>query len=307
MAKDHEKTNDPNDKSDKSESQEHIIGCTIGSNTTHSEVRRLYEAGIRSFQIMVDFTRQSILRHDPQRVRQSIPDDCSIILHMPFYFHLLLDRTPQRRKMFTEIQKKWGSVEPGVKLIIHCKGIHQAPARTRAVILAQLNYYAKMCPDLILCLENDAGGSSNPAPTIQSLSQVINLMKNPKTGKQDNVGLCVDTQHAYAAGEDLFWINFNNDVDIIHLNAIPHFVKFGGHLDRHSTTALVDSKRGTSFVNKILKSIHPEVPIILERTDINIILKDVRFLKVVTNAKKNVAVDKKINRQDLPERTTGNN
>ena len=104
--------------------------------------------------------------------------------------------------------------------------------------------------------------------------------------------MCLDTQHAYAAGDELFSVNYRNNISMVHLNAIPKNVAYGGHLDRHSYTPLVESKNGINFIKKILALIQPSTPIILERMDYNIVIKDIQLLKAMTNEKL-VDVDKK--------------
>lgn len=147
-------------------------------------------------------------------------------------------------------------------------------------------------------MENDAGGKAKPAPTLKMLAAVRARLH--KEGIY-NTGVCVDTQHAYAAGDELFSLNFRKDASMIHLNAIPKYVQFGKHLDRHSTTPLSESKNGTSFIKKILGLIKHNTPLVLERTDINVLVKDINFLKAIQNATL-LDVDKKTMGKDVPKR-----
>lgn len=162
----------------------------------------------------------------------------------------------------------------------HCKGINRDPLRTKQMLYEHLLQYARMCPNVNILVENDAGGKAKPAPKLEDIVEVKRRLRQMKIF---NVGVCVDTQHAYAAGDHLFSINYRKDVAMIHLNAIPKQVNFGSHLDRHSRTALVDSKNGINFVRKILALMRKRIPLILERTDFNILVKDIKLLKAMQN------------------------
>ena len=53
-----------------------------------------------------------------------------------------------------------------------------------------------------------------------------------------NVGICLDTAHAYFAGIDLIQFTKNlhhPKVELIHLNGIYPELKYGSRIDRHGT------------------------------------------------------------------------
>lgn len=104
------------------------------------------------------------------------------------------------------------------------------------------------------------------------------LVKIKEVMNSNSVGLCIDTQHAYAAGQDLNKLPYDK-ADVIHMNAVPPYVKHGGHLDRHSFTPLFKSKEGTEFVSIIKKTVSTAVPIIMERRDLEISIRDVGFYR----------------------------
>jgi len=274
------------------------IGVTIGRDQKISEVEYYRSQGLNTFQIMADFNKQGVIQPLPSGL-SGVLDGATMVIHMPFYFHLLLDRNATRRKYFKAINNQYGREgKKRTKLIIHCKGIHQPIQKTQVMMYDFLRYYAGLCKNLLLCLENDAGGKANPAPRLRSLESVLSAIKKSSV---KNVGLCVDTQHAYAAGDELFSINYWNTARIIHLNAIPKFVEFGGHLDRHSETRLVDSKRGLNFVKKILVQIRPGTPIILERTNHEVVKSDISTLRSLIHVITTQNVDKETLGKDLPE------
>lgn len=264
------------------------IGCTIVGDPKVSEIEMYRSIGINTFQIMAEFDRRG--HYKPlSKIAMEILSGSELIFHMPFYFHLLLQKNAKRAMMFSSLQNNLRE-KPGTRVIVHCKGVHLFPGRTRRMMSEYLRYYSRICRDLVLCLENDAGGKSNQAPRIKDISSVVNLAK---ANGRSNVGLCVDTQHAYAAGDNLFSINLRDNVDILHMNSIPKYVKFGGHLDRHSEAYLKDSKKGTGFVRKILGLLRPGTPIILERTLPQVIKSDAYLIKEMTNDLTFQDVDKK--------------
>jgi endonuclease IV len=122
----------------------------------------------------------------------------------------------------------------------------------------------------------------NPAPTILDL---LNFKKKMVSGDID-IGICVDTEHAYAAGDRLFDKNkYWNDIDMVHLNAIPKEVRWGSHLDRHSITPIEKSKSGVGFAKKIINDVGSNVVIILERTDASVVKKDIMWCRERLNEK----------------------
>jgi endonuclease IV len=272
------------------------LGVTIGRDQKVSEVDYYKRQGLNTFQLMVDYDKRGNIRPLPRALSESL-EGTKIILHMPFYFHLLLEWSHLRRKYFTNLNNLYGKKSNKVKVIIHCKGIHKPLNITKGKIYSMLRSYARICPGLILCLENDAGGKTNVAPKLRTLASIVSSLKHAKT---KNVGLCVDTQHAYAAGDELFSIDFKQSADIVHLNAIPKFIKFGGHLDRHSETRLIESKRGLNFANKILRTVRPKTPIILERTNHEVVKSDIKTVRSLINALTIEDVDKKVVCKTLP-------
>lgn len=277
------------------------LGVTIGRDQKVSEVEYYKKKGLTVFQLMVDYDKRGNIKPLPRALSESL-EGSKIILHMPFYFHLLLEYNHIRRKYFSNLNSLYGKKSNKVKVIIHCKGAHKPMRITKGKIYSMLRTYARIAPGLNLCLENDAGGKTNPAPRLRDLASTISALKHQKI---KNIGLCADTQHAYAAGDELFSIDWFHSVDIVHLNAIPKFIKFGGHLDRHSVTRLTESKRGTNFVRKILGLVRPKTPIILERTNHEVIKSDIATVRSIINGLTTQDVDKKVVRKALPQKASG--
>ena len=278
---------------DKFKQKPAIIGCTIGSDCTITNIEALKNIGVTNFQILAKFSIRRGVYLPDKRIIENI-NGHRVTIHMPFYFHLLQPISLKYRKYFVSLNNYWSRIQKRTCVIIHCKGINRSEEFTRNLMFRNMQQYAAMCPNLKILMENDAGGRAKPAPKLKALAAVRKRLNNNAVY---NIGVCVDTEHAYAAGDELFSLNYRKDVSMVHLNAIPKFVEFGKHLDRHSTTPLIESKNGTAFVRKILGLIKHDVPLVLERTDFNILIKDIKLLKAMQNE----------TLQDVDKKTMGQN
>lgn len=258
-----------------------IIGCTIGSDCSNENIANFRSLGVKYFQLLARFSMNRGVFIPHTKILNQLGNS-HITMHMPFYFHLLQPVSMKYRKYFVSLNQYWKEHcqkwQSKCYVIAHCKGINRDPSRTKQMMYEHLMQYSRMCPDINILIENDAGGKVKPAPKLVDLVEVKRRLRKVKIF---NIGVCVDTQHAYAAGDDLFSINYRKDVAMIHLNAIPQEVKFGGHLDRHSRTALIDSKNGINFVRKILALMRKRTPVVLERTDYGVMVKDIKLLKAM--------------------------
>lgn len=129
----------------------------------------------------------------------------------------------------------------GVKGVIFHLGSHKGlgfdhvlPQVTAALteVLKQSN------PGSFLLLENTAGAGGNIGATFKQLGEIL------KQVKSDRLKICVDTQHAFAAGIDIktkegieaALIEFEDEIGIEHLLAIhcnDSKTEFGSGRDRH--------------------------------------------------------------------------
>lgn len=114
-------------------------------------------------------------------------------------------------------------------------------------------------------LENSSGKGSAPNLTLESLYKIK---------ERADVGIVLDSEHAFAAGEDLLSVPL--ECEVIHLNGIPRYVKHGGTCDRHSFTLLDSSK---PIIKEFIKRIGKDTLCVLERREFGIIKKDVEFLR----------------------------
>jgi apurinic endonuclease APN1 len=123
-----------------------------------------------------------------------------------------------------------------VGTIVHI-GSHKGRGlpETISQIVAAINFILDSSPkDTRLILENTAGHSGTIGATFDELAQIIN-----RVGDKSKIGICLDTQHAFASGYPLDTaINqLAKSISLKHLSII-HFndskSDFNSHLDRHA-------------------------------------------------------------------------
>jgi len=251
------------------------IGCHLGGSKQEfvDNFNQYVDMGINTFQIFTS---------SPQKVDFKLPAPNheevlkkNYVIHSPFWVSFFNPKVANLMiKNVHHLRDHWcKSGNRRVNYVTHCqstKGDHSKMMRDIHHLLNKLAYAAG--DKIRICLENTAGYKSSLSPLVKDLVEIKRYFNS------DRVGICVDSEHAFAAGEH------PNDLpyelaDVIHLNSIPPYVKFGGHLDRHSFTPLRQSKIGLDYVKKVLKEVRSEVPIILERSDNKVISDDILLLK----------------------------
>lgn len=196
------------------------------------------------------------------------------VVHLPYWTLCLSEKNHLTKKYVHEVRFHFGSVIFGpIWCVVHVgtgKGNQQ---ELYDQLVNFLNTFKFQKPaGFKLLLENTVGAKTADSPSLAALAKVAK--------EYEWVGVCLDTQHAYAAGEQLpestsaVWA----EVDLIHLNAVPPYVKFGGHLDRHSWTPLSRSRPEIfNWIGEIKRN-KKIFPIILERRDRTIFKQDIEFL-----------------------------
>jgi deoxyribonuclease-4 len=114
-----------------------------------------------------------------------------------------------------------------------------------------------------LILENCAGQGGTIGEKFEELELIIN-----RIGDKSKLGICLDTQHAYAAGYDLTTIldKFDHIIGRKHLTVIhmnDSLVEFDSHKDRHANIG--EGLIGIENIKKFLNDPRlKEIPVILE-------------------------------------------
>ena len=132
-----------------------------------------------------------------------------------------------------------------------------------------------------LLLETSPGSKSGTKiGTLEELLAVVEQVAS------ENLGLCLDTEHAFANGLDLTELDLDKvapKIDVVHLNSIPQDVELNSHRDKHGKTAIVDSREDVMDSLQWLIEYFDAagVPLILERTGEEIIESDLQYIKTV--------------------------
>lgn len=207
------------------------------------------------------------------------------IVHGPFVTSLVTDYSTnlwkKSLKYYVALAKLCSTLDIR-KLVVHVGGIREYQSmRSGYTSLLHFCYtWLEMTEGtgVTLCLENDAGSSTGrKIGSLSLLYKAITYLDN------ERLKLTFDTEHAYANGFDLNQREKVNKLleicSVVHLNAIPENVKFGGHLDRHSHTRIVESKEGPDQLIWIAKQAYDRgIPMILERKDMEVINDDIRYI-----------------------------
>lgn len=248
-----------------------ILGTHIATDINAQDLNTLKEAGMLVYQLMVDNT--SACFYKPPKSAQLLKSE-QLIFHMPFWTSFYNESTwPRSRRLIWSLYSFWHKLgHKKLQLVTHCQSTKLETGPRLSKTLVYLRYMYPVLKDRIqLCLENDPGNFSTNSNSVSDLLKVKNKVMVPE------VGLTIDTEHAYANGETPDTLPYDK-ADIIHLNAIPPYVKFGAHLDRHSYTPLSASKEGSGFISKVKEKAGHSTPVIFERYPISTMVKDAEFI-----------------------------
>ncbi len=259
------------------------VGITINGDPKYifDDLEFCRQNGIKTVQLILGNGNPSLLFNDQMYGELQ---EFEYIFHTPFWFSFFsLKMKPKMKNYLLFLEKCW-LPENGkpLKCVSHVGAYKHKMAnvtRMRFALVSALSTFNPMMTssNIELCLENTAGSMSSFSPDTSDLDW-ISQKRIPW------LGFCFDTEHAYAAGEDVNRLNYWN-ADIIHLNGIPPYVLRGGHLDRHSWTPLRKSKE-VKFINKVIEYAEDK-PLVLERYDHDVVLDDIEFLKNKCRISKN--------------------
>ncbi len=152
----------------------------------------------------------------------------------------------------------------GVGTIFHI-GSHKGLGFEKVMnqIIASINYILDSSPKGIRLILENAAGQNGTIGSLKELAQIIS-----RVGDKSKIGVCLDTQHAFAGGTKIETLldSFDQIVGIKHLSVIhlnDSKSEFGSHLDRHEN--LGQGLIGESSLRKFLTDPRlKNIPIILE-------------------------------------------
>jgi deoxyribonuclease-4 len=114
-----------------------------------------------------------------------------------------------------------------------------------------------------LILENAAGQANTVGQNLEELAEIIS-----RIGDKPKIGICLDTQHSFAAGYELPKIieKFDKIIGIKHLSVIhlnDSKTEFNSHVDRHEN--LGEGHIGLDVLKEFINDQHlKNIPVILE-------------------------------------------
>lgn len=151
------------------------------------------------------------------------------------------------------------------------------------IIAESINIALSKTTGVTAVLENTAGQGSNLGYRFEHLRTIIDLVDD-----KSRVGVCIDTQHAFASGYnllgedfDIVWKNFDNIIGFnflkgMHLNDSKK--ELASRVDRHET--LRNGLLGESpFIRILTDTRFENIPLILETPDENLWKNEIDWLK----------------------------
>jgi deoxyribonuclease-4 len=191
----------------------------------------------------------------------------------PHYFHAVyLINLATENKSFLKssinsliFYQRLASDIGAVGTILHV-GSHKGAglSETMSQIVASINYILDSSPKGIrLIIENAAGQADTIGATFNEISQIIS-----RVGDRSKIGVCLDTQHAFASGYKLDKLidQFDNIVGLKHLTVIhlnDSLSDFASRRDRHAN--LGEGKIGLESIKAFINDNRlVKIPIILE-------------------------------------------
>lgn len=256
-----------------------MIPSNIGYHENPTQLQRAKKAGITTVQVMIGNPRT-------YNTRPIEPEpELDLICHGPYVTSLLA--TPTNNLYHTSVKYLSeitdNCLKSGIKrLVMHLGGMTPGASikETTTTLMGTLTnwgikYWGK---PITLCLENDSGSKNGRLlGTLKFIVPLIKYLDSPQ------IRLCLDTEHAHAAGLDLTHTDTVAHIleyaEVVHLNACPYNVERGSHVDRHSDTLFTDAYHPEEVYRTIHALIKPTIPIILERANLDVAMKDMHVIE----------------------------
>jgi len=222
-------------------------------------VRYLHREGMRVFQYSIGSPAHRIPSYQDlfrayKEQKDKMPEDMVSVAHAPFWYNMVKANWLSERTM--EDLKHQLSFAHALGTKYYVVHIGYAFSRkdlseggvvpTNISLQSAVGFFQRFLKPLEnagikILLENCPGVSTGGMPgTLNNVLSIVDRIDSP------SIGLCLDTQHAWAAGDldygDLSQLKKALTVaDIIHLNGNPPGIEFGSFTDRHSKQLLSES------------------------------------------------------------------
>lgn len=259
-----------------------MVLSKVGYHTTIKDIL-LEDTGFDTYQVFLGSPRR-YNKPEPMGLEKII--DKNIVVHSPYWVQLAKDITDKSfmRTLEYTIQ---------VTKVLHSVGVRyyvtHIGSRTEDMTIARsYGCMREFCIkwlmategcDTILCLENDSGSKKGTRMgSVKLLTRLIEDINHPR------VRMTFDTEHAYANGLDLSRLDyiksFEDKIAVVHFNSIPVEVERGSHLDRHSSTSIVQCKEGVEYILNVFRTLYNGVrPFIFEVGDFDIVSHNMKMIE----------------------------
>lgn len=214
--------------------------------------------GLKAIQVFLSNPRspKSLIRTYIKMACQAIKrTGMTVIVHAPYIINLTSDNDGARRRSIgiVKSQIKQAAELGAYAYVAHCGAGKQIG---RKLVEAVEEVSALHLP-VYFALENDAGSKSGTKKgTVKRLVKLQEITDG-------EASVCVDTAHAFAAGEELEYEDLQEmSPCVVHLNEPDPNVRFGLHLDRHNTV-FGDGQIGLAALAELCRGVG-EAPIIVE-------------------------------------------
>lgn len=218
------------------------------------------------------YTAAQILPHDSYLINLGSPD---------------VDSLEKSRKSFIEEMRRCEQL--GLDRLNFHPGSHlkkMTESDCLKTIAESINIALSETQGVAAVLENTAGQGTNMGHRFEHLRAIIDLVDD-----KSRVGVCIDTQHAFAAGYDLLseegfvnvWQEFDDVIGFgylrgMHINDSKK--ELASRVDRHET--LRNGLLGPTPFERIMKDARfDNIPLILETPDEDLWREEIEWLKNV--------------------------
>lgn len=210
----------------------HLMGSDILQSIGHAK-----DLGLDCFQSFLGSPRRlwsarQFTEVELSKIRSELKSSGLVMVaHAPYVFNLGADLDSRWRQAVGIMTKFMGQADDvGAQYVV----VHTGTGSDMEKVVKAARYILSKGFKAKFCLENDCGSKGGTR-----LGSVKNLILARKA-LGPRLGICIDTAHAYGAGEQIDtdrWLELLPKIkpDVVHLNEPDPKVMKGGHLDRHNS------------------------------------------------------------------------
>lgn len=206
-----------------------------------------------------------------------MPQDKIIVNHLPVWYNFCNVTRTGFTTLHCGWQAKYSSML-GMQYMVAHPGFKQKNGGDAMVNI--IESLTKLLPileetNVTLLLENCAGnGLDSQFGKVDEILTIMDIIQDP------HIGMCFDTCHGWAYGEDMvtesFWKNKASRAEVIHFN-MPKFLERGSKKDRHAPSAReYYTLYPEQYVNPVIKD---KVLILENASEMMVTIEDIKSIK----------------------------